>query len=110
MPPEGSDLIFDHRHNACIWGVVSCSEMEDSEAAVISGQEAAGVPGVNLAHVVRIWRGVRRKRGTDFTHEGKGRLRRGPQSQHPGLFAEGITEAVPVTAGRHEHRSRGRLL
>ena len=83
-------------------------EMEGSEAAVISGQEAAGVPGVNLAHVIRVWRGVRRERGTDFSHEGKGGLRRGPQSQHlacspkgllkPCLLPRGATNIDPGTA------------
>jgi hypothetical protein len=30
------------------------------QAAVVSGQQAAGVPGVNLAHEVRVGRGARR--------------------------------------------------
>jgi len=76
----------------------------------MSGQKSAGVPGVYLAHSVRVGRVVRRKRGTDVPHEGQGRLGRGPQSQHPGRLVSWITEAVPVPAGGHEHRARRRLL
>jgi hypothetical protein len=36
------------------------------------------VPGVDLAHPVRVWRGVRAERGADVAHEGQGGLGRGP--------------------------------
>ena len=46
----------------------------------LSGQKAAGVPGVDLAHVVWVCRGIRGERRVDIPHEGKGRLCRSPQS------------------------------
>ena len=55
--------------------------------------------GVDLAHAVRVWRGVGRQGGADFMHEGKGGFWRGPQSEHPGLLVGRIAEAVPVPAG-----------
>jgi hypothetical protein len=68
------------------------------------------VPGIDLAHVIWVWRGISTERNADVPHEGQGGLWRGPQSQHPGLLARGIAEAVPVPAGRYEHRARQRLL
>src|SRR6185437_12819077 len=54
--------------------------------------------------------GIGPQRGADVLHEGQGRLWRGPQSEHPGLLIRWVAEAVPVPAGRYEHRARYRLL
>lgn len=54
-----------------------------------SGQQTAGVPGVDLAHVTRIRRRVRGQGGADVAHEDR-RGGRGPDSQHQGIGVVGL--------------------
>jgi hypothetical protein len=55
-----------------VGGVAWCSlRWARAEAAGLSGQEAAGVPRVDLAHAVWVWWGVRAERGADVSHEGQ---------------------------------------
>ena len=84
-----------------------------SVSAVIgsrSGREAAGVPGVNLAHMIGIGRVVRAQGGADVAHEGDGRAGWGPDSQHPGNGAVRVAEGVPLPAGGDEHGPGGCFL
>ena len=48
------------------------------EGGIWSGQQSAGVPGVDLAHAVWVRWGIRGERGTDVPHEGDGRPWRCP--------------------------------
>src|SRR5664279_1092571 len=75
----------------------------------MSGQDAAGVPGIKLAHLSRIGWHARHECRTDVLHESQRRGGRNPDSQHPGSGVVGIAETVPVPAGRGEHRSGSRF-
>jgi hypothetical protein len=58
------------------------------------------VPGVDLAHPVRVWRDVRAERGANVAHEGQGGLWRGPQAQHLGAISpEGLRKPCRCPQG-----------
>src|ERR1700755_3436993 len=69
-----------------------------------SGEEAAGVPGVDVAHPLRVGRDVRGQGRADLAHEGQGRFRRCPDPQHQGTLGGRVAEAVPLPARSHEQR------
>ena len=62
------------------------------------------MPGVDVAHPLRVGRDVWGQGRADLAHEGQGRFRRCPDPQHQGTLGGRVAEAVPVPARSHEQR------
>src|SRR5215469_1687511 len=71
----------------------------------MSGQYAAGMPSIKLAHLSRVGWHARYESSADVPHEHERRRSWSPESQYQCTGVIGIAEAVPLPARRGNHRA-----